>query len=255
MYLGNTRLSDEELEKIEQEVKEIQKQFNNKRYSLEAFRKIVELKGGILLSTEYKSVKDKYLFKCPVCGEEFEKTACHITSRTNKYNKILCKKCSRKYSARLRYKKENHTCSVCGGEKSNYRSSMCSSCYKKDKKENPEKYRGDRSHIDFSGDKNPSWKGGSLAWWKREVIKRDKVCQICGYSGIALEAHHIKSRSGYPELKTDLNNGITLCSNCHTTLHKLFGHKVNQNNLKELKEYINKNLSSFYKNILKDNDE
>lgn len=50
--------------------------------------------------------------------------------------------------------------------------------------------------------------------WREAVIARDKVCQKCG-STKNLEAHHIKPFSMYPELRLDLNNGLTLCRKCH----------------------------------------
>lgn len=54
--------------------------------------------------------------------------------------------------------------------------------------------------------------------WKREVKKRDeKKCRQCGVT-INLYAHHIKPRNKYPELTTEIDNGITLCGNCHACL-------------------------------------
>ena len=56
--------------------------------------------------------------------------------------------------------------------------------------------------------------------WRIAVIKRDGgACTICGNSK-ELEVHHVKSFSGYPELRTNLMNGITLCHRCHRSLHK-----------------------------------
>lgn len=50
--------------------------------------------------------------------------------------------------------------------------------------------------------------------WRAAVIARDKVCQSCG-STKNLEAHHIKPFATHPELRLDVNNGITLCRECH----------------------------------------
>lgn len=56
--------------------------------------------------------------------------------------------------------------------------------------------------------------------WREMVLKRDKYkCQNC-YSKTKLEVHHIKSFYGYPDLRMDINNGVTLCKTCHIELHK-----------------------------------
>lgn len=52
--------------------------------------------------------------------------------------------------------------------------------------------------------------------WRSDVFKRDNwICQTCNRRGCYLEVHHIKSWSFYPELRYDVNNGLTLCKNCH----------------------------------------
>ena len=54
--------------------------------------------------------------------------------------------------------------------------------------------------------------------WKRAVKKRDgNTCRQCGVT-INLHAHHIKPRNKYPALALVLDNGITLCGNCHARL-------------------------------------
>lgn len=51
--------------------------------------------------------------------------------------------------------------------------------------------------------------------WKKAVKARDNyTCKMCG-SRDKLHVHHIKSVVDYPELATELSNGITLCNVCH----------------------------------------
>lgn len=65
-----------------------------------------------------------------------------------------------------------------------------------------------------------------LRKWSVLVRWRDKTCQLCGARKDAkLQAHHIFSKSYFPELAYDLENGITLCSvgnACHSRFHNMF---------------------------------
>jgi hypothetical protein len=52
--------------------------------------------------------------------------------------------------------------------------------------------------------------------WRFDILKRDNyTCQICYRHGGNLNVHHIRKWSEYPELRFDINNGITLCVDCH----------------------------------------
>ena len=78
-----------------------------------------------------------------------------------------------------------------------------------------------------SGKKHYCWKGGitrnrhfcsrpEYKQWRMNVYLRDNfTCQYCGIKGVYLEAHHIKRWVDYPELRYDINNGVTLCKECH----------------------------------------
>lgn len=89
------------------------------------------------------------------------------------------------------------------------------------------------------GADNPSWKGGTTKerikiWhseiyskWRQAVFLRDNfTCRICGKNNVFLNAHHIKEYAIYPELRFNLNNGLTLCKECHKLIHK--GRQLNQ---------------------------
>lgn len=56
--------------------------------------------------------------------------------------------------------------------------------------------------------------------WRAAVYERDHyTCQNCGQVGGTLNAHHIKSFARHPELRLDVNNGVTLCKSCHKLAH------------------------------------
>jgi len=100
------------------------------------------------------------------------------------------------------------------------------------------------------GEKCYNWKGGitpltkiirecyKSVEWRTQVFGRDNfTCQKCGVRGSWLEAHHIKSFSSIikehniknleDSIKCnelwDLNNGITLCKECHSKTNNYKG--------------------------------
>ena len=81
----------------------------------------------------------------------------------------------------------------------------------------------------YAKEKNPNWKGSprndsrthsNYLEWRKKIIKRDaKRCKDCGLDN-NLQAHHLKSYTHFPEISLDLNNGITLCRDCHKKRHR-----------------------------------
>jgi hypothetical protein len=52
--------------------------------------------------------------------------------------------------------------------------------------------------------------------WRTAVFERDNyTCTDCGIRGGSLQADHIKPQSIFPELRFALENGRTLCRDCH----------------------------------------
>lgn len=57
--------------------------------------------------------------------------------------------------------------------------------------------------------------------WRDAVFQRDNyTCQRCGKRGGALNAHHILRYRNNESHRTDIDNGITLCTECHKSVHR-----------------------------------
>lgn len=54
--------------------------------------------------------------------------------------------------------------------------------------------------------------------WKAQVLWRDRACVICN-SKKNPNAHHVNHATYFPELRFDVDNGVTLCYPCHMNLH------------------------------------
>lgn len=65
--------------------------------------------------------------------------------------------------------------------------------------------------------------------WRKEVYKKDNyTCQCCGDNkGGNLNAHHLDGYDWCEEKRLDINNGITLCKNCHSDFHYVYGYGGN----------------------------
>ena len=80
---------------------------------------------------------------------------------------------------------------------------------------------------EYSGDKNPAWKGGVTFTtrlirksrlyrvWRKKVLERDNYeCTKCS-SKDNLHVDHINPFVPYPELRFEVSNGRVLCFDCH----------------------------------------
>ena len=71
--------------------------------------------------------------------------------------------------------------------------------------------------------------GGNSRVWSQQVLSRDNyTCQICGDNkGGNLNAHHLNGWNTFPEQRFDLDNGVTLCTDCHKDFHSQYGYGDN----------------------------
>jgi 5-methylcytosine-specific restriction endonuclease McrA len=145
---------------------------------------------------------------CRVCAKQYE-THLH-RAETSKYCSAAC-----------RLVRGRRVCLCCGtsfstGKDGSYGLKYCSrTC--------------SLSHM--KDEKSPRWKdgqslvrervrgSGDFAKWRTAVKARDgNACVECGSTGV-LHAHHIKSFADNPSLRTQLDNGVTLCVPCHSKVH------------------------------------
>ena len=118
-----------------------------------------------------------------------------------------------------------------------------------------------------SGEFAPRWNGGATSenekirkskaytTWRTCVYERDNyTCRRCeDNSGGNLNAHHLYNFSEYPELRFDVDNGITLCDSCHNfnkvgSFHHAYGAK--NNTPEQLQEYISRYKSGEFNKLV-----
>jgi len=196
-------------------------------------------KEKLIRKADYSKGGHKF---CKACGNKDGRSGFAINDYSGKNNG--------RYTTG--YTLEKHYCIApdCGKEISN-RSKYCKNHALAGKK-NPEHSKR------MSGKNHPNWKGGISALhyrirgielviiWRKAVFHRDNfICQKCGKTHTKLEAHHLKpfkiifkeflkfysQFSPIEDKETlvrlseswsefwDVNNGITLCEECHKLEH------------------------------------
>lgn len=171
---------------------------------------------------------------CSQCGNEAYKEG----SQIGKWKTQFCKRDCQKIYYQIHsedakgekspiYSKVNVDCEWCGRKYKTYFSTkdVTRFCSKP--------CRNNWQSDMMKGDKHHNWNGGSTNEraldmisreyknWRIAVFKRDKyTCKSCGDSkGGNLNAHHIKEWAKYPNLRHEIDNGITLCECCHIKVH------------------------------------
>ncbi len=159
---------------------------------------------------------------CIICGNSFSPITRNIKKRPCVYCSLSCYWTSLKGRKLTKEHKEKISLKLKNVEKP--------------KGELSPKYIKDRTKLKKSIDRRND---SSLNDWRDRVYKRDNyICKINNNecSG-KIEAHHILRFSLYPELRYDINNGITLC-------HKHHPYKIKDEI--ELSAYFNKLITKEY---------
>jgi len=170
----------------------------------------IQNKNGVKPSNQVTTV-------CAVCKKEFK----HWAGRKSKY---CSKECWNKRSP-----KELFDCVFCGKEFWSRKSANKTYCTKKCYSVHLRELK--------KGSKSPFWKGGKTKLntlercrgeyreWRNGVFIRDSyTCQKCGIKSVSgvvvyLHAHHIKHFAQEPTERFKIENGITLCKDCHLLEH------------------------------------
>jgi len=163
-------------------------------------------KSGMCRSCSYKRPKKEHIqIECKFCGLKFKT----YPSRTNKC--FCSKECRVKSQVGVKMPLEA-------------------------KIANSEGHKGE-NHWNWQGGKTRKRQKAMNRWeyrqWREKVFERDNyTCQMCGIksgSGIRvyLQADHIKPWCLYPQLRYNIDNGRTLCLECHKNTPTYFW-KVNK---------------------------
>lgn len=72
-----------------------------------------------------------------------------------------------------------------------------------------------------------------LDWRIANFIRDKHTCQKCKKNRkelkkIKLHVHHIEDFANNPDIRVSINNGITLCENCHKDFHHQYGIRSNR---------------------------
>ena len=166
------------------------------------FMKRCQKCGGMLLFNKFPKIRGSYFDRENTCNH------CRYISKEKKTEKI-CVFCKNKFLT-------NRKVDFCSQE-----------CF----------------HMYNSKENHPNWNPNltdkerelgrlieGYSDFVKEVFKRDGYkCQHCGSVG-KMNAHHLNSYNWDKEHRIDIDNGITLCEECHKLFHKTYGYG---NNTKE----------------------
>ncbi len=175
------------------------KTHDSQRHSIDFVREVFKSQGCELLSDSYTNSNTLLDYRCS-CGNISKIAYANFQSGNR------CKKCGfERTASKLRGRKYPEKS---GANNINYNHNLT-----------PEERLNSRNR-----NANPE-----NSEWRTAVYQRDNyTCKCCGerVSG-TLEAHHYYGYTEFPEYRFRLDNGITLCEDCHKEYHQKEGYKGN----------------------------
>ncbi len=217
-----------------------------KKYDYEYIKQYFEDNGCKLLSTEYHGCDQKLDYICS-CGKQSQ-ISFYNFKRGQRCYECRNKKIGEGFRLSAEYVKqyfEDQSCKLLSEyHTANQKLDYICSCGNKSKITFAKFKAGQRCKdcglIKVIGENNHNWKANltsedrerrrhrelipGYSTWKKQVKKRDNfTCKCCHKPDGALEVHHYYPYSKYPEYRTLIENGITLCEDCHGEYHHRFG--------------------------------
>jgi len=161
-----------------------------------------------------------FMIPCEFCGSSTGlKTKEAINRRLRESSGVYCKASCKRHIVVSR------ECATCGSHiksthsKNGKRQRFCSK----------ECYTTWQASSANANQNHPNWRGGynrddrykqETRTWRKAVYERDSyTCRRCAVKGGRLNAHHLKCWSEYPDERYNVDNGVTLCSECHKWVH------------------------------------
>ncbi|MDU3409970.1 HNH endonuclease [Clostridium sp.] len=193
-----------------------------------------------------ESIKNGVEKLCIICGKKF-----YVSKSRLDKSKCCSIECGHKYTG-ISLLGENHPnwkggvstllkeyeCDYCGNKilrteikyhanNNHFCSKICQGAWRS------KSFSGENSHLwNFSLSKEDRIKGRKIIGYTEFInntYKRDNyTCQYCGDNkGGNLVSHHLNGYNWDKENRTNVDNGVTLCQDCHKEFHTIYGYGYN----------------------------
>lgn len=254
----------------------------SKRISMEEVQSRLDKVGLKYSRGKIENHGSRFYVICPICGKEFDTCLYTVAQNISQNKKMNCQQCSIQRQKNM-FKTpfnvikeyfEERGCTLLSTEDDYENSSSKLTYIARCGHVNTTSWAGFQNSKHYvrseckkklcTGEKAYNWNGGSSSkirkndyeykQWRSQVFKRDNyTCQCCGARGGRLNAHHIDGKNWCNEKRTDVDNGICLCEDCHKKFHMAYGY--GNNTKQQFEEFMknNKNNDFSCKDIPFDN--